>query len=159
METIQIQIIQKPRRKAFIKRGIRAEDYFSYCEEVGCDIWEQLCQMESLDGEPVCLWLPEAMIAPGTSLYVQGVEVHADYDGIVPAGFDVLTLPEAEYLRFQGAPFVEETFMEAIDKVWEYMAAFDPASIGYAWDDENPRIQLEPRCERGYVELKAVRKL
>lgn len=158
MDNIQIQIIHKPRRKALIKRGIRAEDYFSYCEEVGCDIWEKLCAMESLDGEPVCFWLPDALIAPGTSRYVQGVEVPADYAGAVPEGFDVLLLPEAEYLRFHGQPFTEETFMDAIGVVWEYMAHFDPTGLGYAWDEESPRIQLEPRCERGYVELKAVRK-
>lgn len=28
--------------------------------------------------------------------------------------------------------------------------------IGYAWDNSNPRIQLEPRGERGYIELKAI---
>ena len=26
------------------------------------------------------------------------------------------------------------------------------------WDDTNPRIQLEPRGERGYIELRAVQK-
>lgn len=36
-------------------------------------------------------------------------------------------------------------------------AAFDTAVIGYAWDNGSPRIQLEPRGERGYIELRAVR--
>lgn len=27
----------------------------------------------------------------------------------------------------------------------------------YCWDDSNPRIQLEPRGNRGYIELKAVK--
>lgn len=27
----------------------------------------------------------------------------------------------------------------------------------YSWDDSNPRIQLEPRGNRGYIELKAVK--
>ena len=35
---------------------------------------------------------------------------------------------------------------------------YDPAVIGYQWDAENPRIQLEPRGERGYIELGAVKK-
>ena len=30
------------------------------------------------------------------------------------------------------------------------------AVIGYSWDETNPRIQLEPRGERGYIELKAI---
>ncbi len=30
--------------------------------------------------------------------------------------------------------------------------------IGYEWDEESPRIQLEPRGERGYIELRAIKK-
>ena len=43
-----------------------------------------------------------------------------------------------------------------------YQAAmnnYDPSVIGYCWDDENPRIQLEPRGQRGYIELRAVRRI
>ena len=29
--------------------------------------------------------------------------------------------------------------------------------IVYCWDDNNPRIQLEPRGNRGYIKLKAVK--
>lgn len=36
---------------------------------------------------------------------------------------------------------------------------YDPALIGYRWDDDNPRMQLEPRGERGHIELRAVRPL
>lgn len=52
--------------------------------------------------EPVCLWLPEQYKLPETSTYVQGVEVAEDYDGVIPEGFDVITLDEADYLMFQG---------------------------------------------------------
>ncbi|MDY2656004.1 MAG: GyrI-like domain-containing protein, partial [Candidatus Limiplasma sp.] len=34
------------------------DTYFPYCEEVGCDVWGMLLSMDSLCGEPVCLWLP-----------------------------------------------------------------------------------------------------
>ncbi|MEG0742979.1 MAG: AraC family transcriptional regulator, partial [Clostridia bacterium] len=30
------------------------------------------------------------------------------------------------------------------------------AVIGYVWDKENPRIQLEPIGTRGYIELLAI---
>ena len=56
---IFIQVIHKPERKVICKRGIKAEDYFPYCEEVGCDVWGMLLSMDSPCGEPVCLWLPE----------------------------------------------------------------------------------------------------
>lgn len=160
MENVQnvfVQVIHKPVRKAIIKRGIKANEYFSYCEEVGCDVWGLLASMDSLCGEPVCLWLPEKYRAANTSEYVQGVEIPTDYSGKIPEGFDVIDLPEADYLMFQGEPFLEENYEEAITAVQQSMKKYDPSVIGYLWYDENPRIQLEPRGERGYIELKAVK--
>lgn len=154
-----VQLIRKPARKAIVRRGVHAEDYFSYCEEVGCDVWGLLTSMDSLGGEPVCMWLPEQYRTPGTSVYVQGVEVETDYDGVIPEGFDVISLPSAEYLVFQGEPFREEDYCGAIAAVQRGMDQYDPSLIGYRWDDANPRIQLEPRGERGYIELRAVRPL
>lgn len=161
MENVQsvfIQVIKKPERKVIIMRGVKAEDYFAYCEEVGCDVWGMLTSMDSLCGEPVCLWLPEAYKKPNTSTYVQGVEVPSDYTGPVPQGFDVITLPEAEYLMFQGEPFKEEDYCEAIVGVQHAIEHYDPSVIGYEWDDSNPSIQLEPRGERGYIELRGVKR-
>lgn len=159
LQSVFVQVLQKPARKAIIKRGTSAEDYFSYCGEVGCDVWGLLSSMDSLCGEPVCLWLPDALRKPGTSVYVQGVEVPLDYDGAVPDGFDVIDLPAAEYLAFQGEPFQEEDYAQAILALQHAMERYDPAVIGYRWDDECPRIQLEPRGERGYLEMRAVKKL
>lgn len=153
---IFIQVIHKPARKILCKRGIKAEDYFPYCEEVGCDVWGLLLSMDSLCGEPVSLWLPEQYKKPGTSTYVQGVEVDKDYHGMVPEGFDVIDLPEVDYLMFQGEPFAEEDYCDAIMAVQQAMGNYEPAVIGYAWDDNNPRIQLEPRGNRGYIELRAI---
>lgn len=157
VQNVFVQVIHKPARKAIIKRGIKANEYFSYCEEVGCDVWGLLTSMDSLCGEPVCLWLPEKYRKADTSEYVQGVEVPTDYSGIIPEGFDVIDLPEADYLMFQGEPFLEENYAEAITAVQESMKKYDPSVIGYVWDSENPRIQLEPRGERGYIELKSVK--
>ncbi len=115
--------------------------------------------MKSLCGEPVSMWLPEKYKKPNTSTYVQGVEVETDYMGMVPEGFDTIRLPEAEYLMFQGQPFREEDYCEAIRTVQAAMDSYDPSIVGYRWDDENPRIQLEPRGGRGYIELRAVRRV
>ena len=160
MEHVQpvfIQRIRKPARRAVIRRGMKADNYFDYCAEVGCDVWGLLESMDSLCGEPVCLWLPEAYRLPNTSVYVQGVEVPAEGNTAVPEGFDVIALPEADYLQFQGAPFREEDYGQAIEGVQWAMDRFNPALQGLAWDDSQPRIQLEPRGERGYIELRAVR--
>ena len=75
IQTIYVQPVHKPERLCIIKRGIAAEDYFPYCEEVSCDVWGILMSMRSLCGEPVCMWLPRKYRKPNTSLYVQGVEV------------------------------------------------------------------------------------
>jgi len=153
-----IQVIEKPERKAIIKRGSKAEGYWDYCEEVGCDVCGILTSMKSLCGEPVCLWLPEKYRKANTSKYVQGVEVTIDYDGEIPEGFDIIELPKAKYLMFQGEPFKED-YCEAIETVQRLMEKYDPSIIGYSWDEENPRIQLEPIGTRGYIEMKAIKKL
>ena len=88
---------------------------------------------------------------------MQGVEVEADACVAVPAGFDVLDLPAASYLAFQGEPFREEDYCQAISAVQQAADRYDPSLIGYAWDETEPRIQLEPRGERGYIELRPVR--
>ena len=159
IQTIFVQAVRRPERLCILKRGRSAEDYFPYCQEVSCDVWGILLSMQSLCGEPVAMWLPEKYRAPGTSVYVQGVEVGTDDPGIVPEGFDVIRLPEAEYLQFQGPPFREEDYCEAIHTVQTAMDRYDPSVIGCRWDDENPRIQLEPRGQRGYIELRAVRRV
>ena len=158
IQPIFIQVVRKPERLCIIKRGQRAEDYFPYCEEVSCDVWGILMSMRSLCGEPVAMWLPPKYRTPDTSTYVQGVEVETDYMGVIPEGFDVIHLPAAEYLMFQGQPFQEEDYCEAIRTVQAAMNGYDPSTIGYRWDDGNPRIQLEPRGSRGYIELRAVRR-
>ena len=156
IRNVFIQTVDKPARRVIVKRAVKAQEYWSYCQEVGCDVWGMLTSMKSLCGEPVCLWLPEKYRAGGSE-YVQGVETQADYSGEVPQGFDVIDLPAARYLMFQGEPFAEEDYCEAIEAVQTSMDSYDPSVIGLHWDDSNPRIQLEPVGTRGYIELRAVK--
>jgi AraC-like DNA-binding protein len=148
---------KSPRGRSILKRGVKARDYFAYCEEVGCDVWGTLTSMKSLCGEPVCLWLPPEQRAPGTSEYVQGVETAEDYDGPVPEGFDVIRLPAAEYLMFQGEQFADEDYCEAIGQVRGRHREVRPRLSGLCVGRANPGIQLEPVGDRGYIELLPVR--
>lgn len=157
VKNVFVQVVEKPARKAVIKRGRHAKDYWKYCEEVGCDVWGLLTSIKSIGGEPVCLWLPPQYVKPDTSEYVQGAEVPTDYAGEVPEGFDVIELPKCKYIMFQGEPFEEADFGEAIQQVWGAIEKYDPQLIGYCWDDTNPRIQLEPIGTRGYIELRPVK--
>ncbi len=159
VKNVFIQVIEKPERKVIIKRGKNAKHYFEYCEEVGCDIWGLLCSIKSISGEPVCLWLPSEYVTPGTSKYVQGVEVSTDYLGKIPEGFDVIKLPKSKYMMFRGEPFEEENFEEAIAEVLGAIEKYDPGIVGYAWDESNPKIQLEPIGTRGYIELHPIKSI
>lgn len=157
VKSVFIQVVEKPERKVILKRGEKAEEYWDYCKEVGCDVWGMLTSIKSLGGEPVCLWLPEAYRKPNTSVYVQGVELDRDCLAEPSAGFDCITLPAAKYLMFQGEPFQEEDYCEAIEAVQQAMERYDPATIGFQWDPQVPRMQLEPIGTRGYIELRGIR--
>ncbi len=159
IRNVFIQVVEKPARKVIIKRGIKATEYWSYCKEVGCDVWGLLTSIKSISGEPVCLWLPEHLRKPVTNEYVQGVEVETDYSGSVPEGFEVIDLPASTYLLFRGEPFAEENYESAIGEIWDAEKKYNPEFIGYTWDDKNPRIQLEPVGTRGYIELVPVKKI
>ncbi|SCY12993.1 AraC-type DNA-binding protein [Lachnospiraceae bacterium XPB1003] len=158
IRNVFIQVIEKPARKVIIKRGIKATEYFSYCEEVGCDVWGLLRSIKSISGEPVCLWLPKELRKPASNEYVQGVEVEADYNGQIPEGFEIIDLPSSTYLLFRGEPFKDEDYAVAINEIWDAEKKYNPEFIGFEWDDKNPRIQLEPVGKRGYIELVPVKK-
>lgn len=159
VKNVFVQVIEKPERKVIIKRGKEATEYFKYCEEVGCDVWGLLSSIKSICGEPVCLWLPKKYIKEDTSEYVQGVEVSMDYSGKIPEGFDVIELPKCKYVMFQGEPFEEENFCEAIQQVCDAIKKYNPSINGFDWDDDNPRIQLEPIGARGYIELHPIKNI
>lgn len=152
------QVIERPARRLILRRGREASEYFAYCEEVGCEVWGILESVKGALYEPIGLWLPERLRRPGTSEYCQGVEVGADFAGQMPEGFEVIDLPACMYMIFQGEPFADEAFGEAIGLVWEAIGRFDPGRFGWAWAREDgPRFQLAPLGARGYIEGLPVR--
>ncbi len=141
-----------------MKRGVKAEDYFAYCGEVGCQVWGMLTSVKEALYEPVGMWLPKGMIPEGTSQYVQGVELPPGYDRPAPEGYELTEFPPCRMMVFQGPPFRDEEFEEAIADLWEMMRDFDPTLYGYEWaDDDGPRFQLAPMGCRGYIEARPVR--
>ena len=158
--TVFVQVVERPRRKAIIKRGIKASHYFEYCEEVGCDIWGILTSIKDALYEPIGMWLPPSMIKPGTSSYVQGVEVPDDYKGSVPEGFEVIIMEPCKMMVFQGQPYEEGDFQQAIEELWQTMKKYDPKIYGFEWaDDDAPRFQLAPMAYRGYIEARPVKQV
>ncbi len=160
--TVFVQIIERPKRKLILRRGETAKEYFKYCEEVGCDIWGILCSIKESLYEPIGIWLPDKLIAPGTSKYVQGVEVPDDYNGEIPKGFDIIDLEPCSMMVFQGPTFddSDDSFYDAIDDIQKAMEQYNPSTYGYEWaDNDSPRFQLEPQGWRGYIEARPVKKL
>ncbi len=158
MNAIFVQIMDRPARKLILKRAKKAADYFEYCEETGCDVWGILCNIKNALYEPVGMWMPDSFRPVGTSYYTQGVEVPADYSGEIPAGFEIIDLPPCKMMIFQGPPFEDENFSDAIGDLWEQIKNFNPQIYGYEWADQDaPEIQLEPMGYRGYIEGRPVK--
>ncbi len=158
--TVFVQVIDRPERKLILKRGTHAKDYFEYCEEVDCDIWGLLCSVKEALYEPIGMWLPSRFRPKGTSYYAQGVEVPSDYTGVVPEGLEMIDLPPCQMMVFQGQPFENEDFCEAIMELSDVMDSYNPEIYGFAWADEDaPRFQLEPQGYRGYIEARPVKRL
>jgi len=162
------QIVERPQRKLLLQRSKEAEDYFGYCEEFGCTDddtgnsipWEIASGIKEALYEPVGVWLPENMRPAGTGEYAHGVEVPADYNGEVPDGFETIDLQPCKMLIFQGEPYDDEHFAEAINSLWEKIEVFNPVVYGYEYADElAPRMQLAPFGWRGYIEMRPVREI
>jgi len=154
------QIIERPARKLILRRAEKADTYFSYCEEVGNGDknnpapWDVLCEIKEALYEPVGLWLPENMRPEGTGIYAHGVEVAANYAGVLPEGFDVIELEPCKLLVFQGEPFVDELYQNAVVSCMKKIKEFNPKVYGYRYVPEvAPRMQLAPMGWRGYIEM------
>lgn len=160
------QIMERPGRKLILYRSKKATHYGEYIEEVGCgtpenpDPWEILCGIKEALNEPMGVWLPKSMCPDGTGIYAHAVEVPADYCGEVPDGFDIISLAPCKYLIFQGEPYDDEKYDEAIGALWKNIADFNPKVYGYEWDDETaPKFQLAPMGWRGYIEGRPIKEI
>ena len=161
VNTVFVQVVDRPARKLILKRGAKATGYFEYCEEFGCDeVWNILTGIKDALYEPIGMWLPESLRKSGTSVYAQGIEMSSDYAGEVPDGFEMIDLPPCKMMVFQGQPFDDSLYQQAIGELWEVMKNYNPELYGFAWADEDgPWFQLEPQGYRGYIEARPVRQL
>jgi len=165
-KTVFVQVVERPERQIMVKRGVKATDYYTYCNEAGdkggCEaserIWGVLSSVKEALYEPIGMWLPPKMIPEGTSKYVQGVELPLDYHKPLPEGYEMITAPPCKMMVFQGQPYKDEDYEEAISDIWELMKTYNPKLYGYEWADEDaPRFQLSPMGYRGYIEARPVR--
>lgn len=160
------QIVERPARKLILRRSKQANEYFAYCQEVGCGTpdapapWDILCSIKEALYEPVGVWLPENMRPAGTGVYAHGVEVPFDYAGEIPNGFDVIDLEPCKLLVFQGEPYDDEYYQEAVGNCMGCIGNFNPEVYGYQYADElAPRMQLAPMGWRGYIEMRPIKSM
>lgn len=158
--TIFTQIIEREQRKLILKKSKNAADYYAFCEELGCAeanrIWGVLSSIKEAKYEPAGFWLPQNMRKDGGE-YAQGVEVSMDYGGLVPEGFDLEVLPAGKLMVFNSETFFDEDYENVINATWQAIEKYTPETYGYEWDCTQPRFQLEPRGERGYIEARPVK--
>lgn len=160
VKTVFVQVVERPARKLILKRGIKADNYFDYCEEVGCEVWGTLCSIKNTLYPPRGLWLPEHLRKPGTSEYLHGVEVPVDFAGVIPECMEIIELPAVLMLEFHSYPFTEEDWEEAVAAVGKVIKEYQPEKFGYKWDPlAAPRTQNDPNPETGYFEAVPVKKL
>jgi AraC-like DNA-binding protein/predicted transcriptional regulator YdeE len=134
--------IEKPKRKLIVLRAITAQDYWSFCEEKGCD-WEGTLNSipEKLDLAAI-IELPKSMIKEGTASIVAGVEVPLDYDAKIPEEYEIIEVSAGTMLCFKSESFnKDEDFGVAISCVFRAFDKYKPNEFGYEYDFENfPRF-------------------
>ncbi len=123
---------ERTRRKLIYLPSCNAQDYFSYCEELGCD-WEGLLNSipEKFDLAAL-IELPDSLVENGFSKIAAGIEVPLDYDKAIPEAYRIAELPECTMLYFQSEPYdKEEDFCRAIESTYAAISKYNPALYGY----------------------------
>lgn len=129
-----VTIKERPKRKLIFLPSRKAEDYFSYCKEVGCE-WEGMLNSipEKYDVAAL-IELPDFLVRTEFSRIAAGVEVPFAYDKPIPEGYEVAELSECVMLYFQSEPYEDENdFCRAIESVYAAIDRYHPESFGYTF--------------------------
>lgn len=159
--TVTVTIIEKTPRKLILKRGINSTDYFSYCEEIGCDPWEILESVPQALEKVAFVELPQNLIVSGTSKAACGVEVPVDFSGTIPEGFEIIDLPSCLMMWFNGAPYEDEAwFGEAHAELARAIKNYNPELYGYEFaEDSAPHFHYGTSAASGCREMIPIRRL
>lgn len=134
----------REKRKLIYLPSQKAQDYFSYCEEMGCE-WEGLLNSIPEKLEPAALLeLPDFLVEEGFSNVAAGIEVPLDFKKPLPEEYKLAELEECTMLYFQSEPYEnEEDFCTAIENVYGAVKKYNPVSYGYRFAyDAAPSLNL-----------------
>lgn len=139
--TIAATILSRPKRKLMLLYSKSGTDYWSFCQEQGCN-WEGLLlSVRQRMDIPSFLTLPSHMVPPRCAVGAVGIEVPANYAGEVPAGYSLLDLPAGEMVYFQSAPYKrEDAFPEAIKSVFAAYKNYTPGQYGYSFSTQDAPV-------------------
>ncbi|HOL92257.1 MAG TPA: AraC family transcriptional regulator [Clostridiales bacterium] len=147
--TVNVTVVEKPARKLIFLRH-NANDYFSACEEVGCE-WEGFFNSipEKLDTAAGGR-LPKFLVKPGTNGNAFYVEVPLDYCKPVPDGYEIAELPPCTYLYFTGMPYEDPNdFPIAIGIVNEAIENYPFERFGWERSDDGPYLGMGAAPDTG----------
>lgn len=159
--TVTVTIVEKPACKLILKRGMTSADYFSYCEEIGCDAFEILDAVPQALEKAMFLELPPKLITPGTSRAAAGLEVPCDFNAEIPEGFEIIDSPPCLMMWFNGAPYEDEDmFGVAHEELYRAISNYRPELYGYEFaKDSAPVFHYFASAVTGVRQMIPVRRL
>ncbi|WP_312699043.1 AraC family transcriptional regulator [Sedimentibacter sp.] len=155
IRTVTATFFKKPACKLIIKRGILSTDYFSYCDEIGCDIWDVLEKVPGRLDKVSFVILPEFLIYERTSKACCAAEVPLDYNSSLPDGCEIIELAEHTMLLFQGSPYADENWYGgAHDEIYNAIKNYKPEFYGYKFAyDSAPEFYYGATAKDGCKQL------
>jgi len=152
---------------------ILAHKYLGIWEEKAdnyCDFWkyhdcDEVCgfvtSMDKMAHPIVTAHTAGWKLQNGKKTYFYGTGVPLDYSGEVPRGFTVKEFPAGDYLVFSYPVFDFMTENADVMGAVEQLAfSFDPAELGYEWNDEECQIYQRHYPEKlGYQVVRPVKKI
>ena len=148
-KTVTVTNVERPPRKLIFLRH-NATDYFSACEEVGCN-WEGFYnsipeRFDSAAGGR----LPCFLIRSDTGTDAFFVEVPLDYEKPLPEGYEIAELPPCTYLYFNGMPFDNQNdFCIAIGILNEAIASYPFEKFGWKRSENAPFLGMGAEAKTG----------
>ena len=138
------------------------QDYMSFWGRHDCDkVCGFIDSMSHVSHPVVTCHTAGWFYENGRRGYFYGLGVPLDFDGGIPEGFEIRTVPESYYLVFGHPPFdFLKDCAEVMKRVESLAWHFVPSSKGYAWNEERcPDYQRHYPEGIGYEVLRPVRKV
>jgi AraC-like DNA-binding protein len=157
---VTVTTVERPARKMILLRAKHATDYWTYCEEVGCDFEGLLNSIPEKYDTAEFLELPPKLVKPGTATVAYGVEIPLDYIKLVPAGYEMIELPPCTYLFFHVAPYEnEEDFGIAHEILSAAMTNYNAEQYGWKLSDVAPCLTFSATAKLGVKSAVSVEKI